>query len=228
MLGVRESMRRTHRVVGPPHRPGRPDHRPDRHHVRAADPRQLRAPRRGGRRAGPGARHQDPATAGPHDHPSVPRHRRGARLSAPSAGARRRRGPVRGAGVGGATGRAPGRCEVRSLVARLDGLPLAVELAAAKVRAMSVSEIERRLENRFALLRGGAREAPERHQTLLAVIDWSWNLLDDRERTALRRLSIFRDGFSLAGADAVVDERCARCGLQPGGPVARDRARGRG
>jgi predicted ATPase len=94
--------------------------------------------------------------------------------------------------------------EVRSLVARLDGLPLAVELAAAKVRVMSVGEIERRLENRFALLRGGSREAPERHQTLLAVIDWSWNLLDEEQRIALRRLSIFRDGFSLAGADAVV------------------------
>ena len=88
---------------------------------------------------------------------------------------------------------------------RLDGLPLAVELAAAKVRVMSVAEIERRLENRFALLRGGTREAPERHQTLLAVIDWSWNLLDEEERTALRRLSIFRDGFSLGGADAVID-----------------------
>jgi len=95
--------------------------------------------------------------------------------------------------------------EVRSLVGRLDGLPLAVELAAAKVRAMSVAEIERRLENRFSLLRGGSRDAPERHQTLIAVIDWSWNLLDEEQRIALRRLSIFRDGFSLAGADAVVD-----------------------
>lgn len=95
--------------------------------------------------------------------------------------------------------------EVRSLVARLDGLPLAVELAAAKVRVMSVAEIERRLENRFALLRGGSRDAPERHQTLLAVIDWSWNLLDESERTALRRLAVFRDGFSLGGAEAVID-----------------------
>lgn len=94
--------------------------------------------------------------------------------------------------------------EVRSLVARLDGLPLAVELAAAKVRVMSVAEIERRIEDRFALLRGGSRDAPERHQTLLAVIDWSWNLLHDEERVALRRLSVFRDGFSLGGAEAVV------------------------
>ena len=94
--------------------------------------------------------------------------------------------------------------EVRSLVARLDGLPLAVELAAAKVRVMSVAEIERRIEDRFALLRGGSRDAPERHQTLLAVIDWSWNLLHDEERVALRRLSVFRDGFSLGGAEAVI------------------------
>ena len=93
---------------------------------------------------------------------------------------------------------------IASLVDRLDGLPLAVELAAAKVRVMSVEEIERRLENRFALLRGGSRDAPERHQTLLAVIDWSWNLLAEEERLALRRLSAFRDGFSLAGADAVI------------------------
>ena len=69
-----------------------------------------------------------------------------------------------------------------SIVSRLDGLPLAIELAAAKVRAMSVEEIDGRLENRFALLRGGDRSAPDRHQTLLAVIDWSWNLLDDGER----------------------------------------------
>ena len=97
------------------------------------------------------------------------------------------------------------REEVRRLVARLDGLPLAVELAAAKVRVMSVAEISRRLENRFALLRGGSRDAPERHQTLLAVIDWSWNLLGEPERTALRRLAVFRDGFGLAGAEAVID-----------------------
>ena len=60
---------------------------------------------------------------------------------------------------------------------RLDGLPLAIELAAAKVRVMSVEDIDRRLDDRFALLRGGDRSAPDRHQTLIAVIDWSWNLL---------------------------------------------------
>jgi predicted ATPase/DNA-binding SARP family transcriptional activator len=93
---------------------------------------------------------------------------------------------------------------VRRIVTRLDGLPLAIELAAAKVRAMSVEEIDRRLENRFALLRGGDRSAPDRHQTLLAVIDWSWNLLDEDERRALRRLALFHDGFTLEAADAVL------------------------
>jgi predicted ATPase/tetratricopeptide (TPR) repeat protein len=94
--------------------------------------------------------------------------------------------------------------EVRDLVVRLDGLPLALELAAAKVRSMSVAEITRRLDNRFELLRGGSRAAPERHQTLLAVIDWSWNLLMEEQRVALRRLAVFRDGFSLEGAAAVL------------------------
>jgi predicted ATPase/tetratricopeptide (TPR) repeat protein len=94
--------------------------------------------------------------------------------------------------------------EVRDLVVRLDGLPLALELAAAKVRSMSVAEITRRLDNRFGLLRGGSRVAPERHQTLLAVIDWSWNLLTEEQRVALRRLAVFRDGFSLDGAAAVL------------------------
>jgi predicted ATPase/DNA-binding SARP family transcriptional activator len=93
---------------------------------------------------------------------------------------------------------------VRGIVARLDGLPLAIELAAAKVRAMAVDEIDRRLEDRFALLRGGDRSAPDRHQTLLAVIDWSWNLLDAVERRALRRLALFNDGFTLEAADAMV------------------------
>ncbi len=93
---------------------------------------------------------------------------------------------------------------VTSIVTRLDGLPLAIELAAAQVRAMAVEEIDRRLENRFALLRGGDRSAPDRHQTLLAVIDWSWNLLDEGERSALRWLSLFNDGFTLEAAEIVL------------------------
>ncbi|HTW42253.1 MAG TPA: NB-ARC domain-containing protein, partial [Solirubrobacteraceae bacterium] len=93
---------------------------------------------------------------------------------------------------------------VTNIVCRLDGLPLAIELAAVQVRAMSVEEIDRRLENRFALLRSGDRSAPDRHQTLLAVIDWSWNLLDAGERRALRWLALFNDGFTLEAAQAVL------------------------
>ena len=98
---------------------------------------------------------------------------------------------------------------VASIVSRLDGLPLAIELAAAKVRVMAVEEIDRRLEDRFALLRGGDRSAPTRHQALLTVIEWSWNLLGPGEQRALRWLALFHDGFTLdaagalTGADAV-------------------------
>jgi predicted ATPase/DNA-binding SARP family transcriptional activator len=93
---------------------------------------------------------------------------------------------------------------VASIVLRLDGLPLAIELAAAKVRVMAVEEIDRRLEDRFALLRGGDRAAPGRHQALLAVIEWSWNLLDAAEQRALRWLALFHDGFTLEAAESVL------------------------
>ncbi|MEP9385481.1 BTAD domain-containing putative transcriptional regulator [Nocardioides cheoyonin] len=93
---------------------------------------------------------------------------------------------------------------VAEIVTRLDGLPLALELAAVKVRVMSVDDIAHRLSNRFELLRGGDRSAPDRHQTLLAVIDWSWNLLAEPERRALRQLSVFHDGFTLAAAEAIL------------------------
>jgi predicted ATPase len=95
---------------------------------------------------------------------------------------------------------------VTSIVARLDGLPLAIELAAARVRTMALEEIDRRMEDRFALLRGGDRSAPGRHQTLFAVIDWSWNLLNDAEQRALRRLALFHDGFTLEAAEAVLGD----------------------
>ncbi|MDN4615883.1 BTAD domain-containing putative transcriptional regulator [Leifsonia sp. F6_8S_P_1B] len=92
---------------------------------------------------------------------------------------------------------------VARLCDRLDGLPLAIELAAARARSLAVEEIERRLGDRFALLTGGERTAPERHRTLLAVIDWSWNLLDRSQQALLRRLSIFPDGFSAEAAEAM-------------------------
>ena len=93
---------------------------------------------------------------------------------------------------------------VEGIVGRLDGLPLAIELAAAKVRVMAVEEIDRRLQDRFALLRGGDRSAPDRHQALLTVIEWSWNLLDEAEKQALRRLALFHDGFTLHAAESVL------------------------
>jgi predicted ATPase/DNA-binding SARP family transcriptional activator len=89
---------------------------------------------------------------------------------------------------------------VRELCRRLDGLPLAAELAAARVRVMSVAEIARRLDDRFAVLRGGARDAPQRHHTLHAVIDWSWNLLDPAGQAAMRALSVFPGGFTADAA----------------------------
>ncbi|MEU5759088.1 BTAD domain-containing putative transcriptional regulator [Nocardia sp. NPDC047648] len=92
---------------------------------------------------------------------------------------------------------------VAQLCHTLDGLPLAIELAAARVRAMSVEEINERLADRFALLRHGDRSSPERHRTLHAVIDWSWNLLDTEQQATLRRLCRFPAGFTLSAAEAV-------------------------
>ncbi|HEX6360958.1 ATP-binding protein [Actinophytocola sp.] len=94
---------------------------------------------------------------------------------------------------------------VAELCARLDGLPLAVELAAARVRVLPVAEINARLADRFALLRGARRDAPERHHTLHAVVDWSWHLLDADGQAALRALSIFPGGFTVEAADRVLD-----------------------
>jgi len=93
---------------------------------------------------------------------------------------------------------------VADLCRHLDGLPLAVELAAARVRVLSVAEIAGRLSDRFALLRGGARDAPERHRTLHAVVDWSWNLLGEPARAAMRALSVFSDGFALDTAERML------------------------
>ncbi|MEU6510008.1 BTAD domain-containing putative transcriptional regulator [Streptomyces sp. NPDC046942] len=95
---------------------------------------------------------------------------------------------------------------VAEICRHLDGLPLAVELAAARVRVLSVPEISRRLRDRFALLRGGARDAPERHRTLRAVVDWSWNLLEPDGRAALRALSVFPGGFAEDAAEYVLGE----------------------
>ncbi|MDX2545289.1 AfsR/SARP family transcriptional regulator [Streptomyces sp. WI04-05B] len=86
---------------------------------------------------------------------------------------------------------------------RLDGLPLAIELAAARLRLLSLRQIADRLDDRFRLLTSGSRTVLPRQQTLRAVVDWSWDLLDTDERDVLRRLSVFAGGCDLAAAEAV-------------------------
>ncbi|WP_406281392.1 winged helix-turn-helix domain-containing protein [Nocardia sp. NBC_00881] len=85
----------------------------------------------------------------------------------------------------------------------LDGMPLAIELAAARLRTMSLDQLAHRLDDRFRLLTGGSRAALPRHRTLRAVVDWSWELLTDAERVVLRRLSVFSGGASLEAAERV-------------------------
>ncbi|KUL21635.1 AfsR/SARP family transcriptional regulator [Streptomyces regalis] len=86
---------------------------------------------------------------------------------------------------------------------RLDGLPLAIELAAARLRVLTPRQIADRLDDRFRLLTSGSRTVLPRQQTLRAVVDWSWELLDEGEREVLRRLSVFAGGCDLAAAEAV-------------------------
>ncbi|MEU1272206.1 BTAD domain-containing putative transcriptional regulator [Streptomyces sp. NPDC005799] len=86
---------------------------------------------------------------------------------------------------------------------RLDGLPLAIELAAARLRMLTPRQIADRLDDRFRLLTSGSRTVLPRQQTLRAVVDWSWDLLDEEERDVLRRLSVFAGGCDLAAAEAV-------------------------
>jgi predicted ATPase/class 3 adenylate cyclase len=95
---------------------------------------------------------------------------------------------------------------VGEIVTRLDGIPLAIELAAARVRVLSPQQVLERLNERFRLLTGGDRSALPRQQTLRAAIDWSYDLLDDRERMLFRRLAIFSGGWTLPAAVAVCGE----------------------
>jgi predicted ATPase/class 3 adenylate cyclase len=97
---------------------------------------------------------------------------------------------------------------VAELVARLEGIPLALELAAARVRAMSVADINKRLTDRYKILTGGSRVLQERQQTLRALVDWSYDLLQDNEKLQLRRLAVFVGGFDLEAAEKV-------CGVEP-------------
>jgi predicted ATPase len=95
----------------------------------------------------------------------------------------------------------------------LDGMPLAIELAAARLRTMAPEQVAARLDDRFGLLTGGSRVAMPRHQTLRAVVDWSWDLLDEPERAVWRRFSVFAGGATLEAAEQV----CA------GSPIAAGR-----
>lgn len=95
--------------------------------------------------------------------------------------------------------------EVGAICRRLDGLPLALELAAARVKLLTPEMILGRLEHRLQLLTGGARDAPERHQTLRATIDWSYELLNEEERGSFARLSVFAGGFTLEAAEEVCE-----------------------
>jgi non-specific serine/threonine protein kinase len=92
---------------------------------------------------------------------------------------------------------------VAQVCGRLDGIPLAIELAAARVKLLNVDQIAARLDDRFRLLTGGSRTALPRHQTLRATIDWSYALLSEQERIVLRRLAVFSSGWTLEAAEAV-------------------------
>jgi predicted ATPase/DNA-binding SARP family transcriptional activator len=94
----------------------------------------------------------------------------------------------------------------------LDGMPLAIELAAARLRTLAPDQVAARLDDRFGLLTGGSRIALPRHQTLRAVVDWSWDLLDEAERVLWRRFAIFSGGATLEAAEQV----CADSVIAPG------------
>jgi len=95
------------------------------------------------------------------------------------------------------------RAAVAEICARLDGIPLAIELAAARIRVLTPAQIAAKLEDRFAILTAGARATVPRHRTLRAAIDWSFALLSEREQTLLAQLSVFAGSFSLEAAEAV-------------------------
>ena len=99
---------------------------------------------------------------------------------------------------------------VAQICHQLDGIPLAIELAAARIKLMSLDEIAARLDDRFSLLTAGSRTAIPRHQTLRATIDWSYDLLTGSEQILLRRLSVFVGGFTLEAAEAVCSQGMKR------------------
>ncbi|MEU5862251.1 BTAD domain-containing putative transcriptional regulator [Nonomuraea sp. NPDC047529] len=107
--------------------------------------------------------------------------------------------------------------DVAEICARLDGIPLALELAATRMRTLTPRQLAERLDDRFRLLASGRRGAPARQQTLRAMIDWSWELLGEDERVVLRRLAVHADGCTLEAAEEV----CAEPGVDVLDAVAR-------
>ena len=108
---------------------------------------------------------------------------------------------------------------VLELARRLDGIPLAIELAAVRLRTLGLDQIVERLNDRFHLLVGGSKTSPPRHQTLEATIAWSHDLLAKDEQAVLRRLSVFAGSFSLEAAEQVGQagvRRAARCRRRAG------------
>ena len=103
---------------------------------------------------------------------------------------------------------------VARLVARLDGMPLAIELAAARVEALGVTQLLDRLDDRFALLAGGDRLAADRQRSLAAAVEWSYQLLDDQQRRVFRLVSVFPGPFTLQGAEAVAGPGAAAAVLR--------------
>ncbi|MGH2887905.1 MAG: ATP-binding protein, partial [Solirubrobacteraceae bacterium] len=109
---------------------------------------------------------------------------------------------VRAQGVHLVLDEATGPCVV-SICRRLDGMPLAIELASARLRSLSLADLEQRLDHRFRLLTGGSRSALPRQQTLLATVQLSFSLMSYTEQTLLRRLSVFVGVFDLEAIEAV-------------------------
>ena len=122
---------------------------------------------------------------------------------------------------------------VARLVARLDGMPLAIELAAARVEALGVAPLLDRIDDRFTLLEAGDRLAAARQRSLAATVEWSYRLLEERERRVFRALSVFPGPFTLEGAEAVAGADAGQAVLHlvdcsllvppPAGPDGRSR-----